>query len=76
MIKLQGICLRVQKQGVKVVCGSDAHISFDVGRFERVRRLFEEIDMPENLVMNTSVSNFWNISGLKATTTEKIKSLS
>jgi putative hydrolase len=40
------------------VCGSDAHISFDVGRFERVRRLFEEIDMPENLVMNTSVSNF------------------
>ena len=50
--------LECKKQGVKVVCGSDAHISFDVGRFERVRRLFEEIDMPENLVMNTSVSNF------------------
>ena len=50
--------LECKKQGVKVVCGSDAHISFDVGRFERVRRLFEEIDMPENLVMNTSISNF------------------
>ncbi|AUG58338.1 phosphatase [Acetivibrio saccincola] len=50
--------LECKKQGVKVVCGSDAHISFDVGRFERVSKLFEEIDMPEELVMNTSVSNF------------------
>jgi putative hydrolase len=50
--------LECKKQGVKVVCGSDAHISFDVGRFERVLRLFEEIDMSEELVMNTSISNF------------------
>lgn len=46
------------KQEVKVVCGSDAHISYDVGRFERVLKLFKEVNMPEKLVMNTSVSNF------------------
>ncbi len=50
--------LECKKQGVKIVCGSDAHISFDVGRFERVYNLLEKIEMPEELVMNTRVSNF------------------
>lgn len=51
----RNIALACKKYGVTVVCGSDAHISFDVGRFDRVYRLFEEIDMPEELVLNTSV---------------------
>ena len=50
--------LECKKQGVKIVCGSDAHISFDVGKFDKVYRLLESIDMPEELVMNTKLSNF------------------
>jgi len=50
--------LECKRQGVKIVCGSDAHISFDVGRFERVYKLLEEVKMPEELIMNTSVANF------------------
>ncbi|TYQ16403.1 UNVERIFIED_CONTAM: putative hydrolase [Acetivibrio alkalicellulosi] len=50
--------LECKKQGVKVVCGSDAHISFDVGRFDRIYELFEDIEMPEELVMNTSTTDF------------------
>lgn len=43
---------------VRVVCGSDAHISFDVGKFNKVYSLFEEINMPEELVLSTSVEKF------------------
>lgn len=42
-------------KGVRVVCGSDAHISFDVGNFSKVYKIFEEVGMPEELVLNTSV---------------------
>jgi len=47
-----------KKQGVRIVCGSDSHISFEVGRFDRVYKLLEEVDMPCELVMNTSVEKF------------------
>ncbi|MDQ2086141.1 phosphatase [Herbivorax sp. ANBcel31] len=47
-----------KKQEVKVVCGSDAHISYHVGKFDKIYELFEKINMPEKLIMNTSVSNF------------------
>lgn len=50
--------LKCMEYGVKVVCGSDAHISFDIGKFDAVYRLFKEIDMPEELVLNTSVKKF------------------
>jgi len=50
--------LECKKQGVKIVCGSDAHISFDVGKFDEVYTLLERIDMPEELIMNTKASNF------------------
>ncbi len=50
--------IECKKKGVKIVCGSDAHISFEVGKFDKVYRLLEEVGMPENLVMNTSISNF------------------
>ncbi len=47
-----------KRKGVKIVCGSDAHISFEVGKFDKVYRLLEEVGMPESLIMNTSVLNF------------------
>lgn len=54
----RNFAIECKKHGVKIVCGSDAHISFDVGRFDRVERLLEDVGMPESLIMNTSVSNF------------------
>lgn len=48
-------CMR---QGVKIVCGSDSHISFDVGRFDRVYGLLEEVDMCSELILNTSLDKF------------------
>lgn len=58
----EGNCLNFLKackeQEVKVVCGSDSHVSFDVGNFENVKRLLTEVDMPERLVMSSSVLNF------------------
>jgi putative hydrolase len=43
------------KQQVPVIIGSDAHISFDVGNFDAAKEMLEQIGMPEELVVNTSV---------------------
>lgn len=48
------IALMCKKYGVRITTGSDAHICFDVGKFNNVDRLLEEIEMPEELVMTTS----------------------
>lgn len=50
--------LECKRQGVRIVCGSDAHISFDVGKFDKVYDLLKKVKMPEELIMNTKVSNF------------------
>lgn len=47
------IARKAKEKGVKLVAGSDCHISFDVGRFDKVEEIFEEIGMPEELVINT-----------------------
>ncbi len=44
-----------KKYGVRVTTGSDSHFSFNIGRFENVIRLMEEVEMPEELVLTTSV---------------------
>ena len=49
-----------KEYGVRVVCGSDAHYSADVGRFHHVYEVFEEVEMPEELVLNTSTEKFEN----------------
>lgn len=46
---------KAKEMGVRVAVGSDAHICFDVGRFDEAIRLLEDINMPEELVLNTSV---------------------
>lgn len=52
-------CLEIarmcKKYGVRVTTGSDAHISFNIGRFDNVKKLLEEVEMPEELVVTTSV---------------------
>lgn len=52
------IAIQCKNHGVPVVCGSDAHISFDVGKFDKVSQVLEEIGMPEELVLNSSVERF------------------
>ncbi|RCX11286.1 putative hydrolase [Anaerobacterium chartisolvens] len=50
--------LKCKEYGVKVVCGSDSHISFSVGSFENVHKILDEVGMPEDLVMCTSIERF------------------
>ncbi|WP_432665816.1 phosphatase [Wukongibacter baidiensis] len=48
------IARKAKEHGVFVVAGSDAHISFDVGNFEKTIEVFKLVEMPEELIMNTS----------------------
>lgn len=50
--------LKCKEFGVGITCGSDAHISFDVGNFDHVYKLLKEVEMPESLILNTSVEKF------------------
>ncbi|QAT49285.1 phosphatase [Caproiciproducens sp. NJN-50] len=55
-------CTRImrlcKKHGVPIIVNSDAHFSSQVGCFERSLQLLEEIDFPEELVVNSSVQRF------------------
>jgi len=46
------------KADLEIICGSDAHIAFDVGRFDYCDALIREIGFPEKLVINHSVEDF------------------
>ncbi len=46
---------KCKKYGARITCGSDAHISYDIGKFDNVLRLLKEADMPEELVICTSL---------------------
>jgi putative hydrolase len=49
----KNIAVKAKKKGIKLAAGSDCHICFDVGKFNKVEEIFEEIGMPEELVINT-----------------------
>ncbi|AOY75782.1 phosphatase [Clostridium formicaceticum] len=44
-----------KKKQVPVAIGSDAHIAFDIGHFPFAKEMLERLQMPEELVVNTSV---------------------
>jgi len=48
------IARKAMELGVKLVLGSDAHIAFDVGRFDVALSIVEEAGIPEEQIMNTS----------------------
>ncbi|MFZ5988645.1 MAG: phosphatase [Bacillota bacterium] len=50
--------MECKRLGVKIICGSDAHISFDVGKFDQVYELLKDVGMPKELIMNTSTVKF------------------
>ena len=51
-------CLKIAvlcaEAGIPLVCGSDCHVSFDVGNFENSLHILEKARFPEKLVLNTS----------------------
>lgn len=55
-------CLEFAKKcaeyGVRIICGTDAHISFEVGIFDNVLRVLEEAKVPEELILNSSSEKF------------------
>ena len=54
------LCTKVarlcKEYGVKVTIGSDAHICFQIGRFQHAHRVLMEVGMPQELIMNTESS--------------------
>lgn len=45
---------RCRKYDVRITCGSDAHISFDVGKMDNVSELLTEAGVPEELIIGSS----------------------
>jgi len=51
------LLLLCKEHGVKVIMGSDAHICYDVGEFSYCQKLLEEVQFPEELVLNFSLDS-------------------
>jgi putative hydrolase len=47
-----------KQYGSYLSCGSDAHYWADVGNFGKAQNLFKEADIPEELVINSSLDRF------------------
>lgn len=52
------IAKKASEKNVKICVGSDAHISFDVGRFDKALEVIEKANLDENLILNTDVDKF------------------
>ena len=46
---------KCKKFGVRITCGSDAHICYDIGKFDNILHILKEAEMPEELVICTSL---------------------
>lgn len=57
-------CITIAKlcaeKGVKVIAGSDSHISYSLGLFPHSMKVIEEAGIPEENIMNLSVERFVN----------------
>jgi putative hydrolase len=50
-LKILEIC---RDLGVPVVLGSDAHVAWDVGNFEKAELMIEKLQVPEDLILSTN----------------------
>ncbi|MDR1067345.1 MAG: phosphatase [Clostridiales bacterium] len=55
---MRDILLACAKKNVNVTLGSDAHYMDDIGRFNHVEQLIEEVKFPKELILNYSVEKF------------------
>jgi|LSQX01.3.fsa_nt_gb putative hydrolase len=58
---------KCKKYGVSIACGTDAHISYDIGKFENILDILSEIQMPEGLIINTDLSKLENYIRVRRT---------
>ena len=42
-----------KEKNMKIIVGSDAHMDVDVGNFDLAKALIDELDYPEDLIVNT-----------------------
>ena len=52
-----------KKYEVPVILGSDAHISFDIARYDHIYELLQETRFPEELILNDKVEAFKKFIG-------------
>ena len=52
-IQILKLCV---KYGVEIMLGSDAHREEDAGDFTRTEKILKEVDFPEELIVNRSLS--------------------
>lgn len=52
------ILVRCAELGAPICVSTDAHISYDVGRFDYCSRLLESVDFPKELVANKDAKSF------------------
>lgn len=52
------IALICKKLGTKIVVSSDAHNCYQIGIFDHAIAMLEEIDFPEELIMNVNGARF------------------
>lgn len=46
-----------KKYGVPILMGTDSHICYTIGEFDRALELIREVDFPEKLILNTNPEN-------------------
>lgn len=56
----KAIAKKCMELGCNIVVGSDAHTPFDVGNFDLVIEMLNEINFPEELIMNLTPEKFTN----------------
>ncbi|MEG1442057.1 MAG: phosphatase [Oscillospiraceae bacterium] len=54
----RNIALMCKEIGTPIVVSSDAHSCFEVGVFENAIKMLEDINFPEELIMNTTAERF------------------
>ena len=57
------IAMLCKKYNVNIIVNSDAHFCTQVGKFDKAIKLLEEIDFPEELVINADINRFKSYLG-------------
>ncbi len=51
---------KAKEYNTMAVCSSDAHISFELGEFDVVKQIVDDVQLPEELILNTSKGKILN----------------
>lgn len=66
------IVVEAKRQELVLVLGSDAHFSQDVGNFDLAKRLIEDVRLPEELILNSSIEQIEKFLAERKVRREKI----